>query len=279
MMEHKVTPASQLPQGESLRTFLSSQSPLIQIIGKNTAEHSLLVQHLCERLSPHKDTIFLKAQDISSPTHLQNIINQKMNIQPANKTLAFEQQLCTIIAALQQQLRSCILVITDGHLLSYASLAALSHLSLLQENKTISLHLILSGKIPLMDKMADIQLRPSLIINLGDLDPASTYKRIHSLIEETSLLEITEIAPLLGMRLKNRFALMVPLFYKLGHKSKAYGAIISLLAVALICLYPRNQIGTAHLAHALASQPMNTTSMHRLIKEDSMAPQSGRLVL
>jgi hypothetical protein len=152
-----------------LQSFIESKLPLILIIGEKNSGKSNLLNNLTEKLSTHCKVLKANKQDLQSAQHLIEALKQKIKLPNNQKEQKSEQALEKIISYCKSQEKSFLLIIDDADQAKLSVLATLSHLSLLQEEKSAQLHIILAGKKKLIHKMQSLQTRPFAQIDLATL--------------------------------------------------------------------------------------------------------------
>jgi hypothetical protein len=115
------------------------------------------------------------------------VLSKHWTTKSINEEQRLENQLDEVLNELAKHNQSCILVIDDAQLLSLSMLAALTHLATQQNGKKIHLHLLLSGRPILSEKMNSLQTKDIPQITLGALPREAVFQKIKSKLDQAGI--------------------------------------------------------------------------------------------
>jgi len=167
-------------QADKLKRLLAAQEPLFIISGSHDSSNIQLPREIASQFKRTHQQLHLQATNALKPSALLQQLHALTNLNAPNVRLRFEEQLQAIINSLTMQQQQILLTIENAHTLNFSVLAAISHLSLLQEHKKPQLLIILTGDPSLYQKIQSLQTRPipELQLSLIHREP------LHCAIEE-----------------------------------------------------------------------------------------------
>jgi len=179
--------ARRLQQLNSIKRFLQSHNPLMLIVGeKDSARNNLLTDIVLQmRVSRH--IIRLQSHHSIHPSQLVKVLSKHWAINNIDKNQRIENQLDQMLGGLAEHNQSCILVVDDAHLLSLSVLAGLSHLATQQDGNKVHLHLLLSGRPILSEKMNSLQTKDIPQLTISALSREEAFRKIKSLVDKAGM--------------------------------------------------------------------------------------------
>lgn len=170
-------------QFNRLKLFLDSKITTL-IITENTINPTCsLSEHIINFFSPSHKTLHIDGTNTLKPQQLLHSLYQFTQEKKPNLRLRFEDQIQALVDSMSTQQHEVLLTINNAHQLTYSVLAAISHLSLVQESHQPQVQIFLKGKAELFEKMRSIQTRPVTIIQLS-LDDKATSQQLSELISK-----------------------------------------------------------------------------------------------
>ena len=135
---------------ESLRRFLQSNTPLLLVIGEGSSSKSQLLSQLVADVQVDQRVIRLQGERHLQPAQLTTLLSRHWGLNIDLSNASYRHQLDAVITDLTHKQQSCVLIVDDAHRLPISTLAALSHLTIKQDNGTVYLHVLLLGKPELL---------------------------------------------------------------------------------------------------------------------------------
>lgn len=157
-----------------IHDFLRADKPLMLVLGDKGSGKTQLLNNTVQAIQISKHVIRLQGSEQIQPQQLIQVLSKHWAIRINHDEKKLKTQLEYILNALKKHDQHCLLVVDDAHKLPFSVMAALLHLAILQENKNIHLHLLLSGHNALGDKMQNLQISPIPCIYLNATAPAVT---------------------------------------------------------------------------------------------------------
>lgn len=156
----------QISAFESVNQFLRTQHSLLLIIGNAGCGKTLLLNKIVAQTHISRDVIRMQGSANIHPSQLIKMLSKHWGTNVTDAKAGLHQQLQQILTSLAKKEQRCSLIIDDAHCLPLSVMAALSHLAIAQENKEILLHIVLSGRPELREKMQHLQVRPIPYLDL-----------------------------------------------------------------------------------------------------------------
>lgn len=151
--------------------FLGSTQPVMLLIGKQASDRASLLTKIIGHSRNTHHIIRLQGSEGVSPHKLTQLLSTQWSTPIKDPEARLETQLEEILKSLSMRNKSCLLIIDDAHHLPFAVIAALMHLTTLQNSAMkMNLHLILSGQQVLQHKITSLLVQPAPFINLDDQD-------------------------------------------------------------------------------------------------------------
>jgi len=174
------------PYYERLQQFLNGSDPLLMLIGEAGSGKTSLLNELIERSTPHQNIIRIKGNEELNANRLADILAAHWDIPTTNKPSRLENELQTLLLELTEKQQQSVLVIDDAQRLSYTVLAALVHLSTQQDHTPVYLHIILSGRPLLKERIASLVSKNRVIprIFIGALSRQDAQNTMLTLLAE-----------------------------------------------------------------------------------------------
>jgi len=179
--------AKRLQQLNSVKRFLQSQNPLMLIVGEKDNARSNLLADIVLQLRVSRHIIRLQGHQDLHPSQLAKVLSKHWAIHNTDNSQRIENQLDQILRGLAEHDQTCILVVDDAHLLSLSGMAALSHLATQQDGNPVHLHLLLSGRPILSEKMNSLQTKEIPQITIGALSREEAFRKIKSLVDKAGM--------------------------------------------------------------------------------------------
>ncbi len=178
-------------QLESLKRFLDNNQPLMLVVGEEGTGKTNLISQLVADIQIKQRVIRLQGNVNLVPAQLTQLLSHHGEITIDQHAEGYQRQLDQIIQELATHNQACVLIVDDAEYLPIATLAALSHLSIKQDSHSIHLHVILSGKPKLLEKMSTLQTNPRHI----QLEPLSYEETFHYIQRCLNALSKEKIEP------------------------------------------------------------------------------------
>ena len=155
---------------QSLQNFIISTDSLLFISGEVGSGKTVLIEQFILQVRISTQILRIHGHAKFKPNHLLKLLNKHWADTEIRKTARLEQQLTTLLNALNQHDQSRVLLVDDAHLLPFSVLAALSHLASIQQQR-VHLHVILIGRRGLLRKMQSLVSReiPSIELRVGEI--------------------------------------------------------------------------------------------------------------
>lgn len=157
-----------------IQTFLASQQSLMLILGSQDNIKSELLTEIIKNSRASQNIIRMQGSPVIKPNQLAALLSKNWQANISDDT-NLKIQLEEILFSIAKNNLSCLLVIDDADSLSYSVLAALSYLVNLQENREVRLHIILSGKPILNEKINNCEMKKPPYINLDDKEKKNIF--------------------------------------------------------------------------------------------------------
>jgi hypothetical protein len=171
-----------------IKRFLQSNQALMLIVGEKGSGKTRLLLDVVLQMRETRPIIRLQGNPKLSPSQLTQVLAKHWRIHHIDKKKRVENQLSDMLEGLIKNNQSCILSIDDAHLLSLPMLAALSHLVTQQQGKkTAHLHLLLSGRPVLAEKINNLIANDVPQLTIGALSREEAYRKIKSLLDKEKL--------------------------------------------------------------------------------------------
>ncbi len=155
---HK-TDSTQTDHIEALQRFLQSENPLMLIIGEQGSGKTDLLSNIVSRTQISRHVIRFQGNADTHPEDLTKLLTKHWAANITDDDAPLESRLYDILLSLTEHGAHCVLVVDDAHLLSFSTLAALSYLAISQDHMKVHLHLLLSGRPELPDKIQRLQTK------------------------------------------------------------------------------------------------------------------------
>ncbi len=179
--------AKRLQQLNFVKRFLESQNPLMLIVGEKGSGKTNLLSDIVLQMRVSRHIIRLQGQQGLHPSQLAKVLSKHWAVKNTDKDLRIESQITQMLDGLAEHKQSCVLVIDDAHLLSLSMLAALSHIATQQDGKPVCLHLLLSGRPILAEKMSNLQTKEIPQITVGALPREEAFRKIKALLDKAGM--------------------------------------------------------------------------------------------
>ncbi len=204
--KEKISAAQLTEQLTTLMRFLRSNNPLLLVIGEKGSGKTRLLSSMVAKMRIARHIIRLKGNDNINAADLiklftKNWTHLKTTPNPTDtKEGRLEIQLGEILQSIVEHEHPCVFVVDDAHLLPISVLAAIIHLAILQEQHKVFLHLILSGKPGLEEKIHCLWPHPLETLTLGKLSREEVYNSVKDRLAEQEF----EAPPSLLERIANQ---------------------------------------------------------------------------
>ena len=143
-------------QLRKLLRFISSRNPFFLISNNLGCGTTKLIILLANVFSKKRHIIHIKAHRHFKPKQLITLLTKACKSPPHNNRNKIHFILKRIITHIDQKPHKYLIIVDDAHLLPFSILAALFHISLLQDASTVKLKLLLSGKPEIASKINDL---------------------------------------------------------------------------------------------------------------------------
>lgn len=179
--------SERLHQLNVIKRFLQSPQSLILLVGERESGKTQLLDDVITQMRASRMIIRLQATPNLTPSQLAEAISKHWAIKNADKAARIETQLDKMLEGLTKHSQQCILVIDDAHLLSLSVLAAISHLATQQDGKAIHLHILLTGRPILSEKMGSLQTKEVPRLTIGGLSREACFRKIKRMLDDAGL--------------------------------------------------------------------------------------------
>lgn len=170
------------PQLSSVKRFLHSPCPMMLIIGEAGCGKTRLLNDVVEQNKNSRHILRLRGTTTLQPKQLTDLLSEHWAVKIKDIHARLENQLYEVLLRLAEHDQNCILLVDDAHTLSYSMLAALSHLAMQQENMNVCLHILLSGRPPLGEKITSLHTKKVSQLIIGALDRHTAYTRMKEML-------------------------------------------------------------------------------------------------
>ncbi len=103
--------------------------------------------------------IRLQGEHHLQPAQLTTLLSHHWDLNINLSDTSYRHQLDEVITDLTDKHQACVLIVEDAHCLPISTLAALSHLTIKQDDSTVYLHVLLLGKSELLNKVSSLQTK------------------------------------------------------------------------------------------------------------------------
>lgn len=169
----------------TIRNFLQETQPMLLVLGEAQSGKSELLEQAAEQF-PTLHAICLHAKQHIKPRVMVQQLSSLWSIPVEDHGEPLVKQLRTLVNGLVRENKNVFLLIDDAHLLPYSVLAALVHCATAQEDGCY-LHLLLSGRISLSDKVRTLYDKDIPLIQLGKLPRYQAREHIESFLEKSHI--------------------------------------------------------------------------------------------
>lgn len=176
-----------LQQLNVIKRFLQSNQPVMLIVGEKDSGKSNLLGDIILQLRQSRSTIRIQGTPNLHPAQLVSVLMKHWELPTKDANARIELQLDHLLTCLVEKKQNCLLVIDDGHLLSLSVLAALSHWVTQQDGKPVQLHILLTGRPILMERMSNLQLNDIPHLTIGGLTREESFRKIKRLLDRANL--------------------------------------------------------------------------------------------
>ena len=184
---YQPTATQRLQQLNVIKRFLQSERPLMLIVGEKDSGKTKLLTDITLQMRISRHVIRLQATPNLNPSQLVAAVSKHWEIRHANQHERVENQLDEMLDGLIEHKQACILIIDDAHLLSLSVLAALSHLVTQQDGKHVYLHILLTGRPMLAEKINSLQTKDVPRLTVGALTREEAFRKIKRLLDNSGL--------------------------------------------------------------------------------------------
>ena len=184
---YQPTAAQRLQQLNVIKRFLQAERPLMLIVGEKDSGKTKLLTDITLQMRISRHVVRLQATPNLNPSQLIAAIAKHWEIRHADQHERIEKQLDEMLGELIDNKRACILIIDDAHLLSLSVLAALSHLVTQQAGKRVYLHILLTGRPMLTEKINSLQTEDVPRLTVGALTREEAFRKIKRLLDNSGL--------------------------------------------------------------------------------------------
>ncbi len=179
--------AKRFQQLNSVKRFLQAQNPLMLIVGEKGSGKTNLLTDIVLQMRASRHMLRLQGHQSLHPSQLAKVLSKHWAIKHIDKNQRLENQLDQALSELAEHKQACILIVDDAHLLSLSMLAALTHLATQQDGKRVHLHLLLSGRPILSEKMNNLQTKSIPQLTVGALSRENAFRKIKSLLDNAGM--------------------------------------------------------------------------------------------
>ena len=180
-------PAKRLHQLNAIKRFLYSSQSLMLIVGEKDSGKTNLLSDIVSQMRASRRVIRLQGTPNLRPLQFFNTLSKHWSIQNVDKHQRIENQLDKMLDGLMKHHETCLLIIDDAHLLSLSMLAAISYLAMQQDSKCISLHILLTGRPVLSEKINSLQTKEIPKLTIGALSREAAFQKIKRSLDNASL--------------------------------------------------------------------------------------------
>lgn len=157
------------------------------IVGELGSGKSDLLSEVVSQTRNSRQVVRLRGNPKLTPAQLLIALSKQWSISQTNNSPRIEVQLDNFLEQAAQQDLAAVLVIDDAHLLSLSALAAIAHLVTQQNDKTVYLHIILSGLPSLSEKISRLLTKKFQQIALGALSREASFRKIKTMFDQAGL--------------------------------------------------------------------------------------------
>lgn len=170
---------------EEIKDFSRSDRPLLLLLGEAGSGKSELLQQVEEHLISIKSVRLNGKQHIKQRLMIQ-ALSQQWQISVEDQGAPLVEQLRGLLNGLIRENRFGLLMIDDAHLLPYSLLAALIHI-VMQQGTACHVHLLLSGRASLFDKVKTLYEDEFPVIRVGKLPEHEARQHIEDFLERSHI--------------------------------------------------------------------------------------------
>ena len=171
-----------------IKRFLQSDQALMLIVGEKGSGKTRLLLDIVLQMREARPIIRLQGNPKLNPSQLTQVLAKHWSIRHIDKNKRAENQLIDMLNGLKQKNQGYILSIDDAHLLSLPMLAALTHLIIQQqEKKPVHLHILLSGRPILAEKINNLITHEVPQLTMGALSREEAFQKIKRLFDKAGL--------------------------------------------------------------------------------------------
>ncbi|MCB1826933.1 MAG: AAA family ATPase, partial [Coxiellaceae bacterium] len=176
-----------LRQLNIIKQFLYSPQPLMLIVGEKDSGKTKLLTDIMLQMRASRNVVRLQATPNLRPSQLIIAVSKHWALDHNDDEERIENQLEKMLAGLATQQQSGLLIIDDAHLLSLSMLAAISHLVTQQEKEQTHLHILLTGRPLITEKMNTLQTKEVPHLTVGALTREEAFRKIKNMIDRSGL--------------------------------------------------------------------------------------------
>ncbi|PHQ78792.1 MAG: hypothetical protein COB66_08180 [Coxiella sp. (in: Bacteria)] len=171
---------------EEIRRFAHSTDPLMLVLGNTGTGKTDLLDHVVSQVTMSHPIIRLKGRDHIKPRPMIKQLSEQWEVAVVDQTTSLSEQLQELVDGLIRQDNYCLLLVDDAHLLPFSVLAALVHIAI-QQDTQCHMHLVLSGRISLFEKVHTLHDQTMPVIRLGIMRHQEARQRIQSFLDDTHI--------------------------------------------------------------------------------------------
>jgi type II secretory pathway predicted ATPase ExeA len=184
---------------EDIKNFSKSDAPLMLVLGEAGSGKSELLQQTEEQLTS-ANVVRLHGKQHIKPRFMVQELSSHWHIPVVDHGEPLVDQLHTLVNGLIREKRLGFLIVDDAHLLPYSVLAALVHIAIAQENGC-HLHLLLSGRVSMLDKIKTLHDQDFPLISLGEMPEHEARQHIEDFLEQNHISASKEAVDTIVRRL------------------------------------------------------------------------------
>ncbi len=159
---------------DSLNHFIQNNKPLMLVLGEASEEKTTLFSHFISENSLSRELAEIKGDENLTTAQFIAALTRRWEAPIDKSSTNYREVLDQFLTSLNERDASVIVIIHDADQLPLSTLSAISHLSIKQEGRPVSIYFILAGGMLLHANMRSLQNREIPFIRLEDRVPVSS---------------------------------------------------------------------------------------------------------